>query len=39
MNARALIVADRKQKGSLNFREEQKAVRELLAFIAIEPQI
>ena len=30
----ALIVADRKQKGTLNFREEQKAVRELLAFIA-----
>ncbi|OGJ58396.1 hypothetical protein A2881_05835 [Candidatus Peribacteria bacterium RIFCSPHIGHO2_01_FULL_55_13] len=34
----ALIVADRKQKGSMKFTEEQKAVRELLAFIAIEPR-
>ena len=34
----ALIVADRKQKGSMKFSEEQKAVRELLGVIAIEPR-
>ncbi|NOS67757.1 MAG: type II toxin-antitoxin system death-on-curing family toxin [Candidatus Peribacteraceae bacterium] len=31
----ALIVADRAQKGKLNFRQEQDAVQQLLAFIAV----
>src|SRR3989338_3038886 len=34
----ALIVADRKQKGSMKFSEEQKAVWELLGFTAIKPK-
>lgn len=34
----ALIIADRSQKGRLSFRQEQDAVRMLLAFISTPPQ-